>query len=375
LTVDSAGACQQYRYVTPNDVTHVDSRVELIDCFERVIGRACEYALNTSPCVNLLLSGGWDSRYILAHLLDRGGNKTNLRLTTVDHFGEAESARKVARAAGLELDVIPGTIYPDDSFEQPFNRTLEGLSFTKHAANIAATRHAGIPAVQGYLGDSLVRAKNARRFRFRDRMTNRELATEIADNLRTIAPGILHDDIFQKIRQRTIGLAETILASPMAGKPAETFDIYGRQRRYIVNNFLQHIETNEVYLPFCSWELVSHYLYANNGYLNDDLYSDMFRSFFPEIGDVPPHKNVILTDHHVSRKAPEWTLLCAGMLLSRKTSGFLNKWRLAPRIALAPFRSQQFYAIRSVAAIGVQLEVIRRITGDRKFSLRTVFQS
>ena len=333
------------------------------------------YALKTSSCVNLLLSGGWDSRYVLAHLLDRGGDKTNLRLTTVDHFGEAETALKVAQAAGLELEIITGTPYPDDSFEQPFTRTLEGLSFTKHAANIAAARYPGVPAIQGYLGDSLVRGKNARQFSFHNGMTVREQAWEIADKLRAVARGVLHDDVLQAIRDRAIALAETIVSSPMAAKPAETFDIYGRQRRYIVNNFLQHIETNEVYLPFCSWELVSHYLYAGNNYLNDDLYPEMFRARYAELGNIPRHKNVYLADRGVSKKAREWSRLSMSMMLRRNTSGFLRKWWLLPRIALGPFRRQQFYAIRAVASLGMQLEIIRQTTGDRSISFGSIIRS
>ena len=203
LLVRPDGQLEETAYVTKDDATHVDRREELIHCFERVIGRACEYALENSPCVNLLLSGGWDSRYVLAHLLDRGGNKSNLRLTTVDHFGEAESARNVARAASLELDVIQGTIYPDDSFAQPFNRTLEGLAFTKHATNIAAARHPGMPAIQGYLGDSLVRGKNARRFKFNEQMPIRERAAAIADGHRMLPPGMLRDEALEEIRDRS----------------------------------------------------------------------------------------------------------------------------------------------------------------------------
>ena len=376
LLVDSFGRREESPYVTRDDATCIDSREELIDCFEQVIGRACEHALETSSCVNVLLSGGWDSRYVLAHLLDKGGNAKNLRLTTVDHFGEAESARNVAQAAGLDVEVLPGTVYPDDSFEQPFNRTFEGLSFTKHASNLAAKRHPGLPAIQGYLGDSLVRAKNARRFKLKlnESMKSREQAAVIAGSLRTIPQGVLRDDVMDEIRERSIDLTETILTSRMAGAPAQTFDIYGRQRRYIVNNFLQHIETNEVFLPFCSWELVSHYLYANDDYLNEELYPEMFRKFYPHIGNVPRHKNVVQTGDHVSQTAPEWSRLSLQMLLSRNTSGFLRKWWLAPRLALAPFRSKQFYAIRSVAAFSMQLEIITMLTGNSSFNFRSALQ-
>ena len=374
LLVDSTGRCNQSPYVARDDATCIESREELIDCLERVIGRACEYALESSPCVNLLLSGGWDSRYVLAHLLDQGGDKSNLRLTTVDHYGEAESARKVAQAAGLELEILPGTVYPDDSFEQPFHRTLEGLSSTKHATHIAATRHPGIPAIQGYMGDSLVRAKNARALNLNNRLSIREQSAAIANRWRAIAPGVLRDDVVDEIRERSINLTETILSSPMAGRPAPTIDIVGRQRRYIVNNFLQHIQTNEVYLPFCSWELVSHYLYANDRFLNEELYPEMFRDFYPAIGNVPRHINVFREEEHVSQNATKWARLSAGMLLSQNTSGFLRKWRLAPRIAVAPFRSKQFYVIRTLAAINMQLEIIIALTGDQSFNFRSVFQ-
>jgi hypothetical protein len=376
LRVDASGRCEESPYVTKDDSTCVASREELIDLFEQVVGRACGYALETSPCVNLLLSGGWDSRYVLAHLLDRGANSNNLRLTTVDHFGEAESAHNVAQAAGLDLEILPGTFYPDDSFAQPFHRTLEGLSFTKHASELAAKRYPGLPAIQGYLGDSLVRAKNAKRFQLtlNEGMAAREQAAVIADSLRSIPLGVLQGDVMDEIRDRSIGLTEAILSSRIAGRPAQTFDIYGRQRRYIVNNFLPHVETNEAFVPFCSWELISYYLYANDGYLNEELYPEMFRSFYPHIGKVPRHKLVAQTDNQVSQTAPEWSRLALKMLLSRNASGFLRKWWLAPRVALAPFRGKQFYAIRSVAAISMQLEIIVRLTGDRSFNFRSVFQ-
>jgi hypothetical protein len=372
LVAHPDGRHEETPYITKSDATRVGSREELIHCFERVIGRACEYALKSSPCVNVMLSGGWDSRYVLAHLLDRGGNKNNLRLTTVDHFGEGESARKVARVAGLELEVLPGTVYPDDSFDQPFNRTLEGLAFTKHATNIAAAHRPGMPAIQGYLGDSLVRGKNARRFNFNVDMPLQQQAAELADGHRSVPLGILREDVLQEIRNRSIKLTETILSSRMAGRPAATFDMYGRQRRYIVNNFLQHIEINEVYLPFCSWELVSHYLYADNHYLNEELYPEMFRKFYPEIGDVPRHKNVFRAGDCVCENAPAWARLSLQTLFSHNASGFFRKWRVIPRVAIAPFRSKQFYAIRAVAAISTQLQIISQLTNDRNLNLRSV---
>jgi hypothetical protein len=226
-----------------------------------------------------------------------------------------------------------------------------------------------MPAVQGYLGDSLVRAKNVRHPPLRDDMSPAAVAEALTDARRALPRGMLRPRVEAAVRRRCIELVARLLASPAAGLPAQSFDIFGRQRRYIANNFLQHIESNDVVVPFCAWPLVSHYLFVSDHNLCDELYPAMFERLDPRLGSVPTRAGNRRAPSTVSRRAAAWAWLSARALMSPQSAGALNRRWLAPRIAAGPVRPEQFYLLRAMAAIQSQLAILAALTGDSDLRL------
>lgn len=115
----------------------------------------------SDPETRLLLSGGLDSRILLA--LASGKRKT----FTVDLYGgETKIAKQVAAAAGSENQVVPP---PDYEFPMSWGYLVTGAmhasQFATHLGQVRAWRESGIPGVtHGYFHNTLYRGWTAARY-------------------------------------------------------------------------------------------------------------------------------------------------------------------------------------------------------------------
>ena len=113
------------------------------------------------PEIRLLLSGGLDSRILLALA---SGKRKGLTLEMYSH--ETVVAKEVAAAAGLSLDVVPA---PDYEYPIQFSYLVTGAMhdarFTSHLGLVQNWRKKNIPGiVHGYFHNTMYRGWTAKRF-------------------------------------------------------------------------------------------------------------------------------------------------------------------------------------------------------------------
>ena len=70
---------------------------------------------------------------------------------------------------------------------------------------------------------------------------------------------LLRDEIAQHVNERALATMQRAVKCGIdSGKASFHVDLYCRQRCYIANIFLQHLDIAEPLLPFYSWDLINY---------------------------------------------------------------------------------------------------------------------
>src|SRR5262249_55886608 len=109
--------------------------------------------------VTIPLSGGYDSRYLLALWVESGAPIHRL-INVSFNRNEGFVAQQVANALGAPLNVIPvpGSIW--DIYDVFYHFMADGFPVSKFVTYCIAQSAPDVPAVNGFLGDNLVRGSN-----------------------------------------------------------------------------------------------------------------------------------------------------------------------------------------------------------------------
>lgn len=257
---------------------------QVAEDLHRLVSQSAQALLSAHPRVTVPLSGGFDSRYLLALCAEAG---VPIEATVNVAFAPEEEtpARQVADALKLPLErvAVPGSVW--DLYAETHHFMPDGFPVSKFVTHLIAQRHPGVPMVNGFLGDSLVRASNDR-FGGRD---ERNLGVGLVDALQrkhlAISTNLIRPDLVRRIEERSRAPMEQ--AAVHAPKAFAWADLYFRQRHYISNNFLQHLDLAEVIAPFFAWSLLAYKLRSSSTNFDKDTYRLIFKRYFPRLADIP----------------------------------------------------------------------------------------
>src|SRR5690242_17627505 len=166
----------------------------------------------------------------------------------------------------------------------------DGFPVTRQLSHVIAARRPDVPVLNGYLGDSLVRGSHDRCFGKLDRDTPDDLAAVLqrAHSLVGNRFDLIDSHVVQQIERRSLAAMRSLIERGSAlGKRFLYFDLFGRQRHYISNNFLQHLDLAEAVVPFYNPGLIADRFAYDYTCFNWELYELLLRTQFPAIGDIP----------------------------------------------------------------------------------------
>ena len=324
--------------------------------------------------ISIALSGGYDSRYLLALCL-LFLPKTFIDCATVCVTEEGHIAYQVAEALGVSLKNLPVKDSVWDLYDHVYHFTADGFPISKFVTYCIAQQYPGRPMVNGFLGDSLMRGSHDR---FLGKLET-EWSGNLADTLQRkhlrVSFDIFRKDIAKRIQMRShVPMEEAVRKGSYIGRVFCWTDLYYRQRYYISNNFLQHIDQEEALLPFYSLALISYKMSYDYHVFNRDIYHRIFRDHFPAVAKIPhssdlSHKQ--LQPSRVAKCTKRWAWRLPLIISNKSWLSLLSKSRCMllatagivghPRAENAIMTMQRLYLLEQCvrdAALGFDWECI-----------------
>lgn len=319
----------QYAEIKPNYQLRTSSVEKVEEDLHDIVSSTIKTLLANNPKMSLALSGGYDSRYLLA--LSSSFGKSSIDCVTVESTdAEVQIARQVAAALDVPLSIhsAGGSVY--DLYDQVYHFTADGFPISKFVTHCVAQQYPRIPMLNGFLGSILMRGSH-------DKIQGKyetEWEEDLADVLQrkhTIGGfKLFRKEIANRIQLRSrVPMEEAVRNGIKAGKVFIWVDIYFRQRYYISNNFLQHIGITEALLPFYSWPLLSYKMEHDYTLFSRDVFKNIFRKHFFPLSQIPH------TDDLVSKKTQRsfgnarctkrWARQLLPKLMSKKWLSLLAK--------------------------------------------------
>lgn len=291
----SAGARpSKFFYGSPRLVQPPSSEDEYVERFHGAVKEATDVLTGETPEVVIALSGGFDSRYLLALYRHYVGG--NARALVVD-AGQNEllPAKEAAEKLDVPLEVIePGQIAATgavwDIFEEPYHYTADGFPITKQFTLFAAQHAHGVPLLNGFLGDPLMRGTCSTCCgHFEHQCEGKYLENAYKQHEVMSWWWYLFDqDLTPAIQKRAMAAMDKLIKrAGDVGYPFRYADLYGRQRLYISNNVTQCLDYTETLLPFLNAELIDLRFSVGDKLPTMDMYRKIFQRYLPEIADVP----------------------------------------------------------------------------------------
>lgn len=258
----------------------------------RIVSATAKQLLDKHQRLLVALSGGFDSRYLLALALSSG--KTSIDCATVSfNHEEGYIARQVAEKVGIPVKTydVNGSIW--DLYDEVYHFMADGFPITKFVTERIAKNYIGIPMLNGFMGDALIRGDSDR---YNDKYETEweESLVDVLQRKHTkINYKLYRKDIAEKIQIRSrTPMERAVREGTRLGKVFGWQDYYYTHRFYISNNFLQHIHLSEALLPFYSWSLLSYKMEHAYKVFIHDTYRMLYRNFLPELADIPRSSDI-----------------------------------------------------------------------------------
>ena len=252
-----------------------------------IVSSTIRVMLTNHPRVTLALSGGYDSRYLLA--LSSSVLKQPIECATVAITDEEYGiARQVAETVGVSHRKIPGRGSEWDLYDKVFHAAPDGFPISKNLTYCIARDYPGIPMLHGFMGDSLMRGSKDMFLGKYETEWKEDLAGVLQRKHLSVDFEIFQKDTAKRLQERSLGpMEEAVRQGSRMGKIFGWADFYYRQRLYISNNFHQHLGFAEALIPFYSWHLLNYKMVHDYRSFNRSVYRNIFRKHFPALSRIP----------------------------------------------------------------------------------------
>jgi hypothetical protein len=263
-------------------VTQEDAAREV----HRTVSASLKTLVSDASHVTAALSGGFDSRYVLA-LARQAGTELDDVATVRFSPQEGEIADRVAAALGVSLRSVQiGASVWDIYGGDVHHFMADGFPISRFVTHCLAKQRPGTLMINGFVGDSLVRGSHDRISGKLESEWGGDLAGVLQQAHFAISLNLFRPSIRDRIKARSRVPMENAVRRG-AGKVFNWADLYLRQRFYISNNFLQHLDWAESLLPFYSWALMSYKMRHDSRAFGRDVYRGIFGRWFPQLADIP----------------------------------------------------------------------------------------
>ncbi len=312
---------------------------ELIERIHAGMSRTFDAMTREMDDVSIALSGGYDSRY-LAALATRRKHLKVTAFSVRDREAEGLAATMVAEGLGLSLEVLKtdGSVW--NMYDEPYHFTAGGFPMTKQLSHHAALQRPGVPCLNGFIGDPIVRGTIDRAEGKLERETTEDRAIvfqRIHRVKHTLARfDLLDQTIIRHCDERTVPIWRKELQRwEHTGHPFFGANVFVRQRHYLSNNFLQHMDIAEAIVPFTAWEVIQYKLQNDSSCYTWETYERLFAAFFPEIAHVP-HNSKMGVKNELnplpSRCTKQWAAAVIREICLSNNLSIVNRRKSLPRL-------------------------------------------
>jgi hypothetical protein len=280
--------------------------------------------LSGHPRVTVALSGGFDSRYLLALTLKQPGKTVDC--VTVRANQEGEVPFRVGEALGVAPQTIPVRHSVWDCYDEVHHFTSDGFPISKFVTHLVAAKHPERPMINGYLGGPLLRGSRDRCFGKYETEWAEDLAGVLQRHNLNIDLRLMRKDVAARILDRSrVEMEQAVENGKRIGKVFAWANCYYRQSRYLSNNFLQHLELTEALLPLYSWDLLEYKMSHHYRALSREVYLQIFRNNFPEMAGIAHSAELRHRPYGVAKCARRFARQIMPELLKRDWMSLLDR--------------------------------------------------
>ncbi len=297
----------EIRYAEFKPKSHTHDIAEVSEEVHHIVSSTIKLLLTNHNHVSFPLSGGYDSRYLLALSL----GKTSIESVTISSIEEdGYIAHQVAKILGVPLKTynINGSHW--DFFDEVYHFMADGFPISKFISYRIAQEYPGTPMLNGFMGDVLIRGDSDRYMGKYETEWEEDLVDVLQRKHLKISFKLFRKEIARKIQMRSRPPMEmAVREGEKIGKVFGWQDFYYTHRFYISNNFLQHIGLTEALIPFYNWSLLSYKMEHDYRVFTMDTYRGIFQRYFPKLAEIPHFSGLPKKKkHHVStaRCTKQW---------------------------------------------------------------------
>lgn len=283
------GALSVVKYAELEGGSKTLSPEQVSEDIHQIVLDSLEALIKEHERLYISLSGGYDSRYLLALTLFSAQSQAVIDCATVGFTkDEEEIADKVAQILGVNLKKyqVEGIIW--DIYDEVHHFTPDGFPISKFVPYRIAQDHRGIPMLNGFMGDALIRG-DSDRYQGKYEFEWKENLVDVLQRKHTRIPfRFLNKKIAKRIKERTRAPMErAVKEGSKLGKVFTWQDYYYTHRFYISNNFLQHLDLSEALLPFYNWNLLDYKVKHDYRLFTLDTYKLIYKKYFPDLAHIP----------------------------------------------------------------------------------------
>jgi hypothetical protein len=378
LQIGRQGIATDRYFDFPSKYSAADPR-ETTDRLFALVEKSFDTQCESRTALKLSLSGGFDSRLLAAFASRRSdlplrvmavNGSHNYRDRLTSESTETHIARQVCERLGLPLDVIDLEHDALAGFVQPFVLMADGFPITRQMIDLVARSGSPEPVVNGFIGDSVMRGSwDKIDGRTEEEFEASSIAGLLLDRHSQLPTYLLKPKRAAELTEWAISFIDNLM-QPFR-QTNQTFvgiDLWMRQRFYMSNNFLQHLDRCEPILPYSTAQLIALKLSIPNALLSFDSFREGLGRHFPEIADIPHTKDIARpapTFRPSSYTKRRWAIQALATLPNRRNLGLFDRRKLLSRLTLGAMDGR----FEFVAEVAMRFLMLEALADQLGFSL------